>query len=192
MELVTSTSCTECSTTKRITVVSREIAVKELRRAGWSVEIGRGGDRCPKCSQPAAEHTRHEAQPSDPDWSAAQIFPVLLAGDFTYEPGAAIWREGPDFCWEESMAKGEWVDGAELCVRVHYALGQAKRTSAWGGSMTAGDASSLAEGLRRLTRYLAAEGFDAKVDARGGERDHLIVFRLAAGDAAVVPLVQPA
>ncbi|GHG95319.1 hypothetical protein Srubr_37110 [Streptomyces rubradiris] len=44
--------------------------------------------------------------------------------------------------------------------------------------MTAEDVRQLREGLRRLTRYLAEKGFDAKTDARGREKEHLIVYRI--------------
>jgi hypothetical protein len=193
MELVATASCTECRAQKQITVKSGRVAVEELKRAGWSVRLGKDRDRCPECQKPIVTPTRSETKPSDYAWSAVQIHPVLRAGGFAHEPGAAIWREGPDFCWEESMPREEWVDGAELCVRVHYALGRAKRTGDYGRPTTAQDAHNLAEGLRLLTSYLAEQGFAAKVDARGNERDHLIVYRLAeATDPVVVPLVQPA
>ncbi|WP_327378929.1 hypothetical protein OG393_34055 (plasmid) [Streptomyces sp. NBC_01216] len=113
--------------------------------------------------------------------------PVLRAGGFAHEPGGDIWDSGPDFCWEESVRRDgeEWVDGAELCVRVHYAVGRAKREGSV-GTYTAADRAHHHAGLDRLTRYLADQGYSVIEDARGREMTHLIVYR-PAGHESVVP-----
>ncbi|MEV5281858.1 hypothetical protein [Streptomyces sp. NPDC052811] len=106
--------------------------------------------------------------------------PVLRAGGLAHEPGGAIWRSGPDFCWEQSVGRDsdEWVDGAELCVRVHYAVGRATMEGS-AGTYAAADRAHHRAGLDRLPRYLVGQGFSVIEDARGREKTHLIVYRSA-------------
>ncbi|MFE3526599.1 hypothetical protein ACFXOD_34360 [Streptomyces sp. NPDC059161] len=77
--------------------------------------------------------------------------------------------------WQDS---DEWVDGAELCVRVHYAVGRATMEGSV-GTYTAADRAHHRAGLDRLTRYLAGQGYSVIEDARGRETTHLIVYRSA-------------
>ncbi|GHG95325.1 hypothetical protein [Streptomyces rubradiris] len=130
MELTAKVTCRECARVVEITVRSAEAAEKKLKSAGWvSAKVGGDRDLCPECSKPAEHPSRPswEAKPENTTWGPAEIAPLLLEGGFAHEPGADAWKNGPDFCWIEAMRKDEWIEGADLCVRVHYALGPAKR-----------------------------------------------------------------
>lgn len=176
MDLIAKVACRGCPAAIEFTVLSAEHAAEELEAAGWTERSGGDGHLCPACSKPPVEPK--SMKPSDHAWSTVQIASLLREGGFVHEAGGDIWREGPDFCWIEAMRRQEWVEGAELCVRVHYAVGQAKRESDH-CAYTASDRLHHREGLGRLTSYLAEKGFRASEDARGGEKTHLIVYRMA-------------
>lgn len=74
--------------------------------------------------------------------------------------------------------------GAELCVRVHYAVGRARMEGSV-GAYTAADRVRHRAGLDRLTRYLADQGYSVIEDARGREKTHLIVYQLAGHESDV-------
>ncbi|MEW2493777.1 hypothetical protein AB0942_09540 [Streptomyces nodosus] len=187
MDLIAKVACRRCPTAIELTVRSAEHAEKELETAGWTQVSGDDGHLCPACSKPPAERSGpYVPDPSSHGWSAWRIMPVLRVAGFAHEPGGAIWRSGPDFCWEESVWRDddEWVDGAELCVRVHYAVGRAKREGSV-GTYTAADRAHHRAGLDRLTRYLADQGYSVIEDARGREKTHLIVYQLAGHESDV-------
>ncbi|MCQ1577205.1 hypothetical protein [Streptomyces parvus] len=180
MDLIAKVTCSGCSAVIKLTVRSAEHAEEKLAAAGWTACSGGDGHLCSTCSKPSIEPTStpRETKPSDYASSAAQLEPILRDGKFTHEPAGDIWRTGPDFCWLESMSRQEWPQDATLCVRVHYALGRAKRESD-SVAYTTLDRVHHREGLGRLTAYLAQRGFRAREDARDGETTHLIVYRLA-------------
>ncbi|MFD8335646.1 hypothetical protein ACFV42_23745 [Streptomyces solisilvae] len=179
MQLIAKASCCKCPSSAQITVLAPELAARELESAGWKVSLGDDCDLCPVCSKPAVVYAPRETGPSDYAWSAVQIRPVLVAGGFKPEPGSPVWDEGPDFCWVESMPREEWVEGAELCVRVHYVVGRADRSMrSVLDPATAAEVKRLRKGVRRLTSYLAGEGYGAKVEAWRERSGQVMVYRL--------------
>lgn len=181
MDLIAKVACRRCPTAVELTVRSADHAKSEVEAAGWTEHPSGDSHLCPACSKPPARRPGpYVPDPSSHGWSAWKIMPVLRVGGFAHEPGGAIWRSGPDFCWEESVWRDsdEWVDGAELCVRVHYAVGRAKMEGSV-GTYTAADHAHHRAGLDRLTSYLADQGYSVIEDARGREKTHLIVYRPA-------------
>lgn len=181
MDLIAKVACRRCVAAVELTVRSAEHAKSKVQAAGWTEHPSGDGHLCPACAKSHAQRPGpYVPDPTSYGWSAWMITPVLRAGGFVHEPGSAIWRSGPDFCWEGSVWRDseEWFDGAELCVRVHYAVGRAKMEGSV-GAYTAADRAHHRAGLDRLTRYLAEQGYSAIEDARGREKTHLIVYRLA-------------
>ncbi|WP_153812206.1 hypothetical protein [Streptomyces sp. SUK 48] len=184
MELIARARCQNCLDTAELPAGSLEGGRIALRSEGWRIGRDDATDQCPRCvtaatPTPAPTPRQYPCDPSSHAYGAVVIAPILKAGGFAHEPGADIWRDGPDFCWEEAVPQEEFPQGAELCVRVHYALGTASRNGRTTlDPYTAEDDKKLTEALDRLARYLTEQGFRSAIDARDGERRHLVVHRL--------------